>query len=414
MSDLFRREAVEHSQRRIAGEVVLATPLSAKLLGGLLVAVVAVALVFVSCASYARRETVAGWIVPQAGLIRVEARGGGVVESLPVREGAQVPAGATLAVVRLSSDLKTGDAGAILQQEYAAEDRANAAQTRAARVKLEAQGKELVARRDILNRELAELKERLNLMERRDDLSRQQLDRGEKLFARGFISAQALDQLRSSSLGQSEDTSSGRTAQLDLERQISDLNNEIASLPAQFATLQADFALSHANLEQRETASETQQTFIATAPVGGRVVAIPVHLGQALSAGAAVSVLTPSGSKLTAELYVPTRAAGFIKPGQEVRLLYQAFPYQTFGTGRGVISSISRTVLAPSDVAIPGLVVQEPVFRVKVRLDRPDVMAYGRPVALQPGMLLTAEVTIDRRTLIQWLLDPLYAAGRRT
>jgi membrane fusion protein len=78
-----------------------------------------------------------------------------------------------------------------------------------------------------------------------------------------------------------------------------------------------------------------------------------------------------------------------------------------------VVSSISRTVLAPGEVAIPGLSVKEPVFRVRVTLERADVAAYGRAVPLQPGMLLSADIVIDRRSLLQWILDPLYAVGRR-
>ena len=40
-----------------------------------------------------------------------------------------------------------------------------------------------------------------------------------------------------------------------------------------------------------------------------------------------------------------TRAAGFVKPGQQVRILYDAFPYQNFGTYRGTIVNVSRTIV---------------------------------------------------------------------
>lgn len=93
--------------------------------------------------------------------------------------------------------------------------------------------------------------------------------------------------------------------------------------------------------------------------------------------------------------------------------MYQAFPHQKFGVGEGVVTAVSRTVLAPSEVAIPGLQVQEPVFRIRVKLARDNVAAYGETLPLQPGMLLSADVVIDRRSLLEWLLDPLYAVGRR-
>lgn len=93
--------------------------------------------------------------------------------------------------------------------------------------------------------------------------------------------------------------------------------------------------------------------------------------------------------------------------------MYAAFPYQKFGSGRGTVVSVSRTVLAPGDVSVPGLAIQEPTFRVKVRLASNSVRAYGQEMALQPGMLLTADIITSRRSLLEWLFDPLFAAGRR-
>ncbi len=168
-----------------------------------------------------------------------------------------------------------------------------------------------------------------------------------------------------------------------------------------------------AGLEQQQTQTEAQSSYVVVATIDGRVAALPVHKGQGVPVGAAVAVLTAGDTPLEAELYAPSRASGFIREGQDVRLMYQAFPYQKFGAGEGRVSSVSRTVLAPAEVAIPGLQVQEPVFRVRVKLSRDQVAAYGRSVSLQPGMLLTADVVIDRRSLLEWLLDPLYAAGRR-
>ena len=187
----------------------------------------------------------------------------------------------------------------------------------------------------------------------------------------------------------------------------------LAGLSTAKAAIDAKAARNRAALAQRRTGAETLSTIVATAPIAGRVVAVPVELGESVSAGASVVTLTPNGSELIAELYAPSRAAGFINVGQEVRLMYEAFPYQTFGTGRGTIRSVSRTVLLPSDVRGSGISVDEPVFRVRVALDRQYVAAYGRDLPLQPGMLLRADVIVDRRSLLEWLLDPLYAVGRR-
>jgi membrane fusion protein len=413
MSDLFRPEAVSHQRRRLDGSVVLSSPASTVVLGGLLVVVICGATVFAATASYARRESVPGWIVPDRGLIRVTAREGGIVEALRVTEGSEVRAGDSLATVRLSADVAGGDAGASLMRDMTAEGEANLATARAGREKIASHSAEMTGTRAVLMQELAETRARVDVLVQKQQIAETQVSRVEPLLTRGFYSAAAMDQLKLAVLTAAQDASATRSQALDLQRQIDDIDHQRAGLAADAATVDAQAEQSQAVLSQRQVAAEAQATQVATAPVPGRVVAIPVERGQAIASGGAIAVITPEGSQLTAELYAPSRAAGFIKVGQQVRLMYQPFPYQTFGTGRGVVSSISRTVLAPGEVAIPGLSVKEPVFRVRVTLERADVAAYGRAVPLQPGMLLSADIVIDRRSLLQWILDPLYAVGRR-
>src|SRR5215211_6586325 len=70
MSDLFRKEAVFHATRRLSGAVILATPLSVRLLGALFGGIVLAGVVFACVSTYARKATVTGWLVPDQGLIR--------------------------------------------------------------------------------------------------------------------------------------------------------------------------------------------------------------------------------------------------------------------------------------------------------------------------------------------------------
>ena len=51
-----------------------------------------------------------------------------------------------------------------------------------------------------------------------------------------------------------------------------------------------------------------------------------------------------------------------------------------------------------------------PAYRAIVELERPDIEAYGRRVPLQPDMLLRADIILERRTLVEWILDPLRSA----
>lgn len=413
MSELFRREAVDHATRRLTGEVVLATPMSVKLLGGLFGCLLLLAGIFAATASYARKETVAGWIVPEGGLIRIAARQPGVVDSAQVSEGAWVRVGQPLITLRNSVDSEGGDVGAAMTRDLAAEAVANGSAAQASRAKLSAQALELRGRKSALLRELDEVRARQEVLARRRDLAEQQVKRGETLLASGYLAPSGLDTRRSNALVAAQDFSEVRTSVLTYEREIGDIDRQLAGLPAELAAINAEAAQAEATLSQRGNLLSEQNSQVVTAPVSGQVLTLPVERGQTVVPGTVVAVVTPTNSVLIAELFIPSRAAGFIRAGQEVRLMYQAFPYQRFGTGSGVVQSVSRTVLAPNEVNAPGLSVREPVFRVRVRLERTMVTAYGHDIPLQPGMLLNADVVIDRRTLFQWLLDPLYAAGRR-
>jgi membrane fusion protein len=114
----------------------------------------------------------------------------------------------------------------------------------------------------------------------------------------------------------------------------------------------------------------------------------------------------PAGGILQAEIYIPSRAMGFVKPDQEVRLLYDAFPYQRFGAYRGRVVRVSQAILASSDV--PAVIsAKEPVYRAVVALEKQTIEAEGQIIPLQSGGQLTANIILDRRTLIEWILSPL-------
>ena len=87
-------------------------------------------------------------------------------------------------------------------------------------------------------------------------------------------------------------------------------------------------------------------------------------------------------------------------------------PLQNFGAYGGRIVKVSRTVLTPADVPAP-VELKEPAYRVTAALDRPDVDAHGGRVPLRPDMLLRADIVLDSRALMDWLLNPLLGAGAR-
>lgn len=99
---LFREEAVDHQRARLTGGVVIAQPVSYSLMTGVFVALIVDGALFLASNRYARKETVLGYLTPEAGLAKIFASRGGVVEAVHVEEGDLVEEGDPIVGLRLA------------------------------------------------------------------------------------------------------------------------------------------------------------------------------------------------------------------------------------------------------------------------------------------------------------------------
>ena len=145
---------------------------------------------------------------------------------------------------------------------------------------------------------------------------------------------------------------------------------------------------------------------IVNAPAEGVIANILVEAGDAVSQQQTLVTMMNPDSSLKAVLLIPTRSAGFLEVGLPLNLLYDAFPYQQFGTFKGRITGLSKHALLPGDTTTP-VPIREPYFEAEATIETPFVRAYGDLVPLRSGMTLKADIVLDRRSLIDWLLEPL-------
>jgi membrane fusion protein len=414
MSELFRREAVRHATRRLEGNVVLATPVSVKTLGLFLATVLFAVAAFAAHATYARKATVVGYLVPDQGMVRATSQSPGILQTVVVHEGDVVIAGDHIAVLGLSTETTAGNVGEVVSQGLKSE-------TQAARSKAESKLAQLEVERDQtkirLTKGQAELKQvlmQVNLQEQRVQLARTQVTNGEDIARKGFLPRREVEARRAAALTSEQELAGHRRQQSTIERDIADLDARLASIPLEIDSARSQLQAEEASLQQRKAESESRRQQFVTAPVSGRIAALPVTTGQSITAGGTVAVIIPEGGKLEVELLAPSRSIGFVQPGQEIALSLQAFPYQRFGTVSGTIRTVSTTVLNPAEVGFQGLNLQEPVFRIRASLSRDSMHAYDQTIPMQPGMLVSAEIVFDRRSLLRWLFDPIYAVGQRT
>jgi membrane fusion protein len=405
---LFRQEAIEFQRgQREFGGITLLQPVSTKLLVWLLTAVVAVVIVFLCYAEFSRKQTVSGYLIPASGTMKVFSTREGVVSDLYVAEGQHVEAGDSLFTVATPEVMADGedinaaklasmrDQKRMLERQIAAEERTAA--TEHDRLKaLVASGKA----------EIANIRSQVGIQRQRVHIAESLVSAAHELLAKGYMSTTETRRREDALLEEKQGIVSLSRQSLEKQSKLEETKHALAALPTETARKIQPLHDEIATIEQRRADTMGQSSYIARAPAAGRVAMLQIHKGQTVQPQRLQLEIVPDNSPLRAELLIPTRAAGFVRVGQEVRLLYDAFPYQNFGAYKGHITELSNAVVTKADAAGP-IVPEEPVYEAVAALDRRDVDANGRNVALQPGMLLQAKIILDRRSLVRWILDPL-------
>jgi membrane fusion protein len=412
---LFRMEVMEARRGDWLGSIVVAAPLSRWLLTALAMSIASALLLFLFLGSYTRRETVAGQLVPSAGLLNIAAPTVGTVLQLRVRDGQSVKAGDAL--LELASDQDSaalGSTHALMGQQLEIQRTRLASDLDEQQALSKQQAAALKAKIGLLSAQLDQIASQLDFQQQQVTSNRQLLERIEPLSAKGYVSIVQIQQQRTALLDAQTQYKALVRQQLDTRQQREAAQQELAQLPMEAATKRNETERQLASVRQSMAQNEMARAVVLRAPRDGVVSAVLFKEGQMVSIGQPLLSLLPTGATLQAQLLVPSRAIGFIAPGNRVVLRYQAFPYQKFGQQYGHVDDISRSALAPSEVAaLVGEQAKEPLYRVQVALDSQHVMAYGKAEPVKPGMAVEADILMERRRLIEWVFEPLYGIGRR-
>jgi membrane fusion protein len=190
------------------------------------------------------------------------------------------------------------------------------------------------------------------------------------------------------------------------QNQLTETTFALRQLPTVMAQRVQELRNDLAAAEQRIAEINGRRAYVIKAPTAGRISTLQATVGQSADPQRLQLEIVPEDVVLQAELFVPARAIGFVEAGLPVRILYDAFPYQHFGTYTGHVVKVSQTLLTGSDTLGP-IALKEPAYRITASLGRADIDVNGKKVALQPDMLLKADIILEKRSLISWLTSPL-------
>lgn len=411
----FRREVIEASRGTWLGVVNLAQPTSVWMLTGAAMAVTLVVAIFLSCGQYARRTTVQGQLVPVSGMVTVVAPATGLISDLKVAEGSRVAEGAQLAVVAIPSATPAGGSTQQalelkLRQRQEGVEKAAAAQ----QSQLDAEANGLRRQLESVQAELAQTEQEVLTRRQQATIAMEMLQRLRRLEGTQYVSVLQIRQQETLMLDYQSQVQELQRQALQARRSIAQLQQSLLALPGEQSQAMGVLQRDLAQIDQERVQVQAQGALSVEAPVPGVVSVGMVKSGQAVLQGQPLLSLLPGDGILQADLWVPSRAIGFIAKGDRVLLRYQAFPYQKFGHQEGWVVSVSRSTLEPgmAKLAQPSEM-REPLYRVSVALPAQTVRAYGNDEPLKPGMLLEADVLGESRSLVEWAFEPLYSIRGR-
>lgn len=408
---LFLEDALNRRKQPWIGGVRMATPLAQGTLTWLAF-FVGVGLVGWLCIGhYSRRARVEGSLVPVAGVIDVSTRTPSTVSRIYVQEGGIVEKGQAL--FELSGERSSemlGETGSLVTSQLRGQQaRLRSDIEQEHRLSL-TQESGLRAQQRMLQAQLGQFDAQLSITRKQVDSYTALLEKIRPLTAKGFVSQLQIQEQEAQTMEAQAQVKSLIRQRFATAQQLVQVDDQLAQLPLTTEQKTSELRGQLSQAEQSVLQNEADRLTVLSSPADGVVSSVVVKQGQTVAPSQIMASIIPRDSMLHAELLVPSSAIGFLREKLPVAIHYQAFPYQKFGVALGAVERVTHSALTPSEITMlkGEKAPDEALYRVDVTVPSQFVEAYGKNEALRAGMVVDADLILDRRRLIEWVFEPLY------
>lgn len=184
----------------------------------------------------------------------------------------------------------------------------------------------------------------------------------------------------------------GKLAVLKNQQQLKDLQTQITQNQSQIAQTFSRIRALKLQMQQR----------VVRAPIDGTIFALPVFKpGAVVQPGQMVAEIAPQNVGFILKAKIPNSQSGFLKVGNQVKVKFDAYPFQDYG-----IATARVTWISPNSK-----IEQTPQgnlenYELRIALDKPYIQSGDKKIAITPGQTAVAEVIIRQRRVIDFVLDP--------
>ncbi|MCB1235426.1 MAG: HlyD family type I secretion periplasmic adaptor subunit [Verrucomicrobiae bacterium] len=335
-----------------------------------------------------------GKVIPSSSIQTIQNLEGGILAEMAVREGDRVEKGQVLA--RIDDTMSAASYRENLSQRDALE-------AMVSRLFAEANGQDAIdfspkiresrpdlveAETSLFDKRLAELTQRVEVIGGSLKLASQELE-----MTRPMVEKRAVSKVE----------------QLRLEREVNELEGKLRDTRGEFQRAAMElYNETKARLEGLDESLRAREDRVSRAvvrsPVNGTVNKIHIrNVGGVIQPGESIMDIVPVDDTLLVQANIRPSDIAFLRPGQEAVVKFTAYDFAIYGGLKGTVEHISADTIEDE-------VDRERYYQIKVRNTQGKLVKNGEELPIIPGMVAEVDVLTGRRTVLQYLLKPLYRA----
>lgn len=348
-----------------------------------------------------------GVIISAKGDAEVRAKASGTIVDIPVTVGQYIEENQVL--FTLTQDYGGKDGSVIDYEAKRYQQEKNRAEIRIRELKLSVEKLKanLILQHKLIDAQIAASEIKINKTKQLVKNTQQTLDSYKKMIDRGYVSQLDLNQRTNDLLNAQLNLKLEETSILQLESnkssltnntnfQIDDLSNQALSLSSRVSEI------------DRTLASRGSKSLAMLAPISGYVVAINFPPGRAVTQDNEVVMVIRHdlNSPLEGYVYIPSTGAGRIHPGESVKVHFDAWPVDKYGTVTTTLKDF-YPVNIDAKSALITLPQGQTWYLARISLPASFTDPNKHQRLLMGGMTLGADIVVDKKPLIAMLIAPL-------
>lgn len=159
--------------------------------------------------------------------------------------------------------------------------------------------------------------------------------------------------------------------------------------------------------EQLQKADKRYKLVVLTSPTDAVVLDIAkLSQGSVVREAEALFTLVPIGAELEAEVQIDSLDVGYVKLGDPVHIKFDAFPFQRHGAMLGTLRTVSEDAFRRENN--PGA--PDAFYTGRIKLGAARLNKMPEKARLLPGMTVSAEIVVGKRSVISYIVWPLVKA----